>query len=112
MDEHKTVYEPVCYKNRPAVIVGKSRPEQPTFVATVIYFIEEDNMLKPCIETVFDRTQITDYYCPYAGEAMFPMVHCTDDGKCIYPVTPAKLSSMCLACKADSMTEFLHNEGV
>lgn len=102
----------VCYKNRPAVIIGKSRAELPTFVATVVYFIEEGDTLKPCIETIFDRTQITEYYCPYASEAVVPLIHCSPGGKCMYSVTPAKLSSMCLACKAESMAEFLRSEDI
>lgn len=100
----------VCYKNRPAVILSKSNPELPTFVATIIYFIEEDNALKPCTEVVFDRTQITDYYCPHASEATVPLIHCSDEGKCMYLATPAKLASMCLACKAESVAELLRNE--
>ena len=99
MDKTKVV----CYKNRPAVIIGRSRPEQPTFVATVVYFIEEDGTLKPCIETTYDRTQITDYYCPHANDPVFPVIHCSDEGKCMYSATPGSLSSMCLTCKAESI---------
>lgn len=102
----------VCYKNRPAVIISKSCPELSTFIATVVYFIEEGDTLKPCIETIFDQTQITEYHCPYASEAVVPLIHCSDGGKCICSVTPAKLSSMCLACKAESMTEFLRSEDI
>lgn len=100
----------VCYKNRPAIILSKSKSDLSTFVATMLYFIEEDDILEAHTDIVFDQAQITDYYCPYANEAMFPIIHCNNEGKCVYSVTPTKLSSMCLACKAESTAEFLHSE--
>lgn len=102
----------VCYKNSPAILLNESKPNLPTFVATVLYFIEEDATLKPCTEIVFDRTQITDYYCPYVSETMFPLIYCSAGGKCVYPATSANFSSMCFTCKAASEAEFLHNKDI
>lgn len=99
------MYKVVSYKDKPAVVISQSKEELPTFAATVMYFVEEDSMMQAKTETIYDRTLLSDYDCPFA-DATFPQpsrMYCTD-GKCKYSVeSPARLSFMCTNCLAASL---------
>ena len=97
------MYSVVSYKDKPAVIISQSKEDLPTYTATVMYFIEEDNMSQARTETIYDRTLLSDYSCPFADTAFPPRIYCVD-GKCNYSVeSPARLSFMCTSCLAASM---------
>ncbi len=92
------MYNVVSYKNKPAVVISSNNN-----VASVMYFIEEDNMVRAVIDTVYDKALITDYTCPHANETDPPRMHGLD-GKCRYCMqSPAKLSFMCSSCLAESL---------
>lgn len=97
------MYNVVSYKDKPAVIISQSKEDLPTFTATVMYFVEEDNMVQARTETIYDRTLLSDYNCPFADTAFPPRMHCMY-GKCTYSLeSPARLSFMCASCLAESI---------
>lgn len=99
------MYSVVSYKDKPAVIISQSKEDLPTFTATVMYFVEEDNMMQAKTETVYDRTLLSEYNCPFADTAfpLPPRMYCIN-GKCKYSVeSPARLSFMCTNCLAASI---------
>ena len=97
------MYNVVSYKDKPAVIISQSKEDLPTFTATVMYFVEENNMVQAKLETIYDKTLLSEYNCPFADTAFPPRMYCTD-GKCKYSVeSPARLSFMCTNCLAASM---------
>lgn len=97
------MYKVVGYKDKPAVIISQSKEDLPTFTATIMYFIEEDNMMQARTETIYDRNLLSEYDCPFADETFPPRMHCVD-GKCKYSVeSPARLSFMCASCLAASL---------
>jgi hypothetical protein len=91
------MYNVVGYKNKPAVVISKNDS-----VASVMYFIEEDNMIKAAIDTVYDKALIADYKCPYADETDPARIYCSE-GRCKYQIkSPAQLSFICSGCLAES----------
>lgn len=93
------MYNVVSYKDKPAVIISANNT-----AATVIYLIEEDNMVQAKLETIYDKTLLSEYNCPFANETFPPRRYCVD-GKCGYSLeSPAKLSFMCTNCLAVSAT--------
>ena len=97
------MYKVVSYKDKPAVIISQSKEDLPTYTATVMYFIEEDNMVQAKIETIYDRTLLSEYTCPFADMPFPERTHCVD-GKCKYTLeSPARLSFMRSSCLAASM---------
>jgi hypothetical protein len=97
------MYNVVSYKDKPAVIISQSKEDLPTFIATVMYFVEEDNMVQARTETVYDRTLLSDYSCSFADTPFSPRMHCMY-GKCTYSLeSPARLSFMCASCLAESI---------
>ena len=91
------MYNVVGYKNKPAVVISKNDS-----VASVMYFIEEDNTIKAAVDTVYDKALITDYRCPYAAETDPARIYCSE-GKCMYQLkSPAQLSFICSGCLAES----------
>jgi hypothetical protein len=99
------MYKVVSYKDKPAVIISQSKEDLPTFTATVMYFVEEDNMVQARTETIYDKTLLSEYDCPFADTA-FPhpsRMYCMY-GKCKYSLeSPARLSFMCASCLATSI---------
>jgi hypothetical protein len=92
------MYNVVSYKDKPAVVISANDT-----VATVMYFIEENNMVQAKMETIYDKTLLSDYSCPHADETDPARMYCTD-GKCKYSLeSPAKLSFMCPSCLAASL---------
>lgn len=92
------MYNVVSYKDKPAVIISSNAT-----AATVMYLIEEDNMVQAKLETIYDKTLLSEYSCPFADTAFPPRMYCTD-GKCKYSLeSPARLSFMCTNCLAASM---------
>lgn len=92
------MYNVVSYKDTPAVIISANAT-----AATVMYLIEENNMVQAKLETIYDKTLLSEYSCPFADTAFPPRMYCTD-GKCKYSVeSPARLSFMCTNCLAASM---------
>lgn len=92
------MYNVVSYKDKPAVIISANNA-----AATVMYLIEEDNMVQAKLETIYDKTLLSEYSCPFADTAFPPRMYCTD-GKCKYSVeSPARLYFMCTNCLAASM---------
>lgn len=92
------MYSVVSYKDKPAVIISTNDT-----AATVMYLIEENNMVQAKLETIYDKTLLSEYNCPFADTAFPPRMYCTD-GKCKYSVeSPARLSFMCTNCLAASM---------
>ena len=92
------MYNVVSYKDKPAVIISANDT-----AATVMYLIEEDNMMQAKLETIYDKTLLSEYSCPFADTAFPPRMYCTD-GKCKYSVeSPARLYFMCTNCLAASM---------
>ena len=92
------MYNVVSYKDTPAVIISANAT-----AATVMYLIEENNMVQAKLETIYDKTILSEYNCPFADTAFPPRMYCTD-GKCKYSVeSPARLSFMCTNCLAASM---------
>lgn len=92
------MYNVVSYKDKPAVIISANDT-----AATIMYLIEEDNMVQAKLETIYDKTLLSEYSCPFADTAFPPRMYCTD-GKCKYSVeSPARLSFMCTNCLAASM---------
>ena len=92
------MYKVVSYKDKPAVIISANDT-----VATVMYFVEEDNMVQAKTETIYDRTLLSEYTCPFADTSFPPRMHCID-GKCTYSLeSPARLSFMCINCLAASI---------
>lgn len=92
------MYNVVSYKDKPAVIISANNT-----AATVMYLIEEDNMVQAKLETIYDKTLLSEYSCPFADETFPSRMHCVD-GKCKYSVeSPARLSFMCTNCLAASM---------
>lgn len=92
------MYNVVSYKDKPAVIISANAT-----TATVMYLIEENNMVQAKLETIYDKTLLSEYSCPFADTAFPPRMYCTD-GKCKYSVeSPARLSFMCTNCLAASI---------
>lgn len=92
------MYNVVSYKDKPAVIISANNT-----AATVIYLIEEDNMVQAKLETIYDKTLLSEYNCPFADEPSPPRMYCIG-GKCKYSVeSPARLSFMCTNCLAASV---------
>jgi hypothetical protein len=92
------MYNVVSYKDKPAVIISANNT-----AATVMYLVEEDNMVQAKLETIYDKTLLSEYSCPFADTAFPPRLYCTD-GKCKYSVeSPARLYFMCTNCLAASM---------
>ena len=92
------MYNVVSYKDKPAVVISANDT-----VATVMYFIEEDNLVQAKMETIYDKTLLSEYSCPFADTAFPPRMYCTD-GKCKYSLeSPARLSFMCTNCLAASL---------
>lgn len=92
------MYNVVSYKDKPAVIISANDT-----AATIMYLIEEDNMVQAKLETIYDKTLLSEYSCPFADTAFPPRMYCTD-GKCKYSVeSPARLYFMCTNCLAASM---------
>ena len=92
------MYNVVSYKDKPAVIISANDT-----AATIMYLIEEDNMVQAKLETIYDKTLLSEYNCPFADTAFPPRMYCTD-GKCKYSVeSPARLYFMCTNCLAASM---------
>ena len=92
------MYNVVSYKDTPAVIISANAT-----AATVMYLIEENNMVQAKLETIYDKTLLSEYNCPFADTAFPPRMYCTD-GKCKHSVeSPARLSFMCTNCLAASM---------
>ena len=92
------MYNVVSYKDKPAVIISANDT-----AATIMYLIEEDNMVQAKLETIYDKTLLSEYNCPFADTAFPPRMYCTD-GKCKYSVeSPARLYFMCTNCLAVSM---------
>lgn len=106
------MYSVVSYKDKPAVIISQSKEDLPTFAATVMYFVEEDNMMQARTETIYDRALLSEYNCPFA-DTVFPQpprMYCTY-GKCRYSLeSPARLSFMCVNCLAASMIREANDE--
>ena len=97
------MYKVVNYKDKPAVIISQSKEDLPTYTATVMYFVEEDSMIQARTETIYDRTLLSDYSCPFADTPFQPRMYCVD-GKCKYSLeSPARLSSKCINCLAASL---------
>jgi hypothetical protein len=91
------MYNVVGYKNKPAVVISKNDN-----VATVMYFIEEDNIVQAKTETIYDKNLLSDYKCPYADETDPTRIYCSE-GKCRYQLkSPAQLSFICSGCLAES----------
>ena len=92
------MYSVVSYKDKPAVIISANDT-----AATVMYLIEENNMVQAKLETIYDKTLLSEYNCPFADTAFPPRMYCVN-GKCKYSVeSPARLSFMCTNCLAASM---------
>ena len=92
------MYNVVSYKDTPAVIISANAT-----AATVMYLIEENNMVQAKLETIYDKTLLSEYNCPFADTAFPPRMYCVN-GKCKYSVeSPARLSFMCTNCLAASM---------
>lgn len=92
------MYNVVSYKDKPAVIISANNT-----AATVMYLIEEDNMVQAKLETIYDKTLLSEYSCPFADTAFPPRMYCIN-GKCKYSLeSPARLSFMCTNCLAASM---------
>ena len=97
------MYSVVSYKDKPAVIISQSKEDLPTYTATVLYFVEEDNIVQAKMETIYDKTLLSEYICPFADTAFPLRMYCVD-GKCKYSVeSPARLSFMCTNCLAASL---------
>ena len=94
------MYKVVSYKDKPAVIISQSKEDLSTYAATVMYFVEE---VQAKTETIYDRTLLSKYACPFADTAFPPRMYCVD-GKCRYSLeSPARLSFMCVNCLAASI---------
>jgi hypothetical protein len=92
------MYNVVSYKNKPAVVISSNNN-----AASVMYFIEEDNIVQAKIETIYDKNLLSEYTCPYANETDPPRIYGLD-GKCRYCIqSPAKLAFMCSSCLAASL---------
>ena len=92
------MYKVVSYKDKLAVIICANDT-----AATIMYMVEEDNMVQAKMETIFDKTLLSDYSCPFADMPFPERPHCVD-GKCKYTLeSPARLSFMCSSCLAASM---------
>lgn len=92
------MYNVVSYKDKPAVVISANDT-----AATVMYFIEEDNMVQAKLETIYDKTLLSDYSCPFADMPFPERMYCVD-GKCKYSLeSPARLSFMCASCLAASI---------
>lgn len=97
------MYKVVRYKDRPAIIISHSNEDLPTYIATVMYMVEEDGMMHAAIDRIYDRSLISEYECPNADDIMLPRIYCKD-GKCTYCMeSPGKLSFMCSICNVESM---------
>ena len=97
------MYNVVSYKDKPAVVISQSKEDLPTYTATVMYFVEENNMVQAKIDTIYDKTLLSEYSCPHADETDPTRMYCID-GKCKYSLeSPARLSFMCSSCLATSL---------
>ena len=92
------MYKVVSYKDKPAVVISANDT-----AATVMYMVEENNMVQAKMETIFDKTLLSEYTCPFADTAFPPRMYCVD-GKCKYSLeSPTRLSFMCTNCLAASI---------
>lgn len=92
------MYNVVSYKDKPAVVISANDT-----ATTVMYIVEENNMVQAKMETIFDKTLLSEYTCPFADTAFPPRTYCVD-GKCKYSLeSPARLSFMCSSCLAASL---------
>ena len=92
------MYSVVSYKDKPAIIICANDT-----AATIVYMVEENNMVQAKMETIFDKTLLSDYSCPFADTPFQPRMYCVD-GKCKYSLeSPARLSFMCTNCLAASL---------
>jgi hypothetical protein len=92
------MYKAVSYKNKPAVVISANDT-----AATIMYMVEENNMVQAKMETIYDKTLLSDYSCPHADETDPVRKYCVD-GKCTYCMeSPGKLSFMCSICNVESM---------
>ena len=91
------MYNVVGYKNKPAMVISTNDT-----TATIMYMIEENNMVQAKMETIYDKTLLSEYKCPYAAETDPARIYCSE-GKCMYQVkSPAQLSFICSGCLAES----------
>ena len=96
------MYKVVSYKDKPAVVISQGKEDLPTYIATVMYMIEENNMVQAKMETIYDKTLLSDYKCPHAAETDPARVYCSE-GKCTYQLkSPTQLSFICSGCLAES----------
>ena len=81
------MYKVVSYKDKPAVVISANDT-----AATIMYMVEENNMVQAKMETIFDKTLLSEHTCPFADTAVPPRMYCVD-GKCRYSLeSPARLS--------------------
>ena len=92
------MYKVVSYKDKPAVVISANDT-----ATTVMYMVEENNMVQAKMETIFDKTLLSEYTCPFADTAFPSRMYCVA-GKCKYSLeSPARLSFMCTSCLAASI---------
>ena len=104
------MYKVVSYKDKPAVIIGQTSEEASKYAAHIMYMVEENNMVQAKMETIDDKTLLSDYSCPYADETDPARIYCVD-GKCTYCMeSPGKLSFMCSICNVESIVESMMQE--
>ena len=109
------MYKVVGYKDKPAVIISQGKEDLPTYIATVMYFVEENNMVQAKIDTIYDKTLLSDYKCPYADETNPVRIYCScsGSGKCMYMMkSPAELNYACLKCMNESLLSEAADEGI
>ena len=92
------MYKVINYKNKPAIIFSANDT-----TAIIIYMVEENNVIKAKMETIYDKTLLSDYSCPHAEQTVPARIYCVD-GKCTYCMeSPGNLSFMCSICNVESM---------
>jgi hypothetical protein len=104
------MYNVVSYKNKPAVVISKNDN-----VATVMYFIEEDNIVQAKTETIYDKNLLSDYKCPHADETDPARIYCncSGSGKCMYMMnSPTELNYACIKCFNESVLSEAADEGI
>ena len=96
------MYKVVSYRDKPAVIIGQTSEEASKYAAHIMYMMEENNMVQAKMETIYDKTLLSEYKCPYAAETDPARIYCSE-GKCMYQLkSPAQLSFICSGCLAES----------
>lgn len=92
------MYKVVSYKDKLAVVISANDT-----AATVMYMVEENNVVQAKMETIFDKTLLSDYSCPYADETDPARIYCVD-GKCKYRMeSPSKIAFACSNCLSTSI---------